>query len=357
MSALNNFTLVEVDFAMLGKKARYEIKFTDKDVNSASINIKLKNNGQVIDLTNYVVTINIQVEDFIIEDVCQMIDRVNGEVQYTFPKASLINGLHYFEISLTEKNANWVKVSPKIYYKVYDTIEHIEINENDNFPVLIKLINKVEELNTTTEGLIQDVDNLNTNITNQESIRRQNEQQRIQAESTRQSQESNRVSVEKQRVNQENARQSNENTREQNEVARVIAENNRQNNENNRQTQESNRQSNEKVRETQENSRQQNENSRQSAFNQLKSDLESLRNDMNSFNVQAKADEQVRKSNEINRQNTFTSKVNEVNDKILDIETRMKKFEAIYDNTHTFEITQSADLTNRKENVLYFYTF
>ena len=126
-----------------------------------------------------------------IVDMATILDEKEGIVEIKFEQVSLNTGISFFELTIMDANHN-TKKSPKIAYRVLDSLSEDAIIESERYPILVNMIKDVDELHTTTENLINDthrlkeqVIELNDTMSQAELVRETNEGVRQQNEASR----------------------------------------------------------------------------------------------------------------------------------------------------------------------------
>ena len=167
---INNLGLhdIVIDFDKMIIHNDTKIYFSENDINTAKIRAKLVKKNEAINLTGTTVSIRLETITETIDDTVTIVDATNGIIEYTFPTNTLIEGVNFFVLFLTEGDST--KVSPKLAYKVLDSIEGTGAVEGTNeYPILIQLIsetnkaiNKASSMQNQLETVI---DNANT-VTN-----------------------------------------------------------------------------------------------------------------------------------------------------------------------------------------------
>lgn len=190
--------------------------------------------------------------------VCKLFDDINSN-KFTFTRDLLKFNKLQMAIEFFDTNEDLIYRTSILTIRISDSIIcDDDVTEDD--PKIIIL-----------DELIQKVNELNTETTENEATRESNEQTRISNENTR-------ISNENKRIEEENKRISAESTRVSNEEKRVESENLRITQEETRQSNESTRTSNEEIREENETQRIANEEIRQENANQLSSTIEKKMN-------------------------------------------------------------------------------
>lgn len=198
---------VLVDFDNVGKKDRSEVRYSENDINSARIYVKCQFKEEDIDFTDCDFLIRTQAGENRIEDAPSFIDYENSIVGYTFPTNALITGMNHIEIMIIK--GDWVKTSPKIYYRVFDGIGESDVASDVYYPILISLIKDVQNLGKEVQVLKDDVAKVNSDITKEEKVRIVNENERKSSELIRIDNEDTRIASELVRVSNENDRIAN----------------------------------------------------------------------------------------------------------------------------------------------------
>ncbi|KPI54827.1 hypothetical protein KW95_01810, partial [Clostridioides difficile] len=243
---------LEIDFSCYeNKNVVKKLIYNENDINTAFINIQLKNNDKVINLTGYEAIANIWKNiGNKVQNPCKILNAELGEIEVPLTRQSLKGaGVNPFTISIM--NEEHSLESPRFYYRVEEAIvSDDDVKNADEFGVLVLLISQVKEVLKDNDILVTRVEKLEDLIEEQEEIRNTQESTREVNESTRQS--------------NEEERRTNEETRQSNEEERKISETTRKESEDVRNTQELTREANEETRQSNEEERRTNEETRQS---------------------------------------------------------------------------------------------
>ncbi|MCU5947423.1 BppU family phage baseplate upper protein [Clostridioides difficile] len=370
---------LEIDFSCYEtKNVVKKLIYNENDINTAFINIQLKNDGKIINLTDYEVIANIWKNiGNKVQNPCKILNGELGEIEVPLTRQSLKGaGVNPFTISIV--NGERSLESPRFYYRVEEAIVSDDDIENaDEFGVLVLLISQVKEVLKDNDILVTRVENLENLIEEQEEIRSTQE-------TTRETNELTRETNEKERKINELTRQTNETTRESNEEERKTSETSRKESEDIRSTQETTReenesirQSNEEERKTNELTRQTNETTRESNEEERKTseiarkeneDIRSTQETTREENESIRqSNEEERKTNELTRQtNETTRESNEEERKTSEIarkenedirstqETTREENESIRQSNEeerkTNELTRQTNETTRESN-------
>ncbi|HBH3722292.1 TPA: hypothetical protein KSK64_001767 [Clostridioides difficile] len=377
---------LEIDFSCYEtKNVVKKLIYNENDINTAFINIQLKNDGKIINLTDYEVIANIWKNiGNKVQNPCKILNGELGEIEVPLTRQSLKGaGVNPFTISIV--NGERSLESPRFYYRVEEAIVSDDDIENaDEFGVLVLLISQVKEVLKDNDILVTRVENLENLIEEQEEIRSTQETTRETNELTRETNELTRETNEKERKINELTRQTNETTRESNEEERKTSETSRKESEDIRSTQETTReenesirQSNEEERKTNELTRQTNETTRESNEEERKTseiarkENEDIRNTQETTREEnesiRQSNEEERKTNELTRQtNETTRESNEEERKTSEIarkenedirstqETTREENESIRQSNEeerkTNELTRQTNETTRESN-------
>ncbi|MCU6153106.1 BppU family phage baseplate upper protein [Clostridioides difficile] len=328
---------LEIDFSCYEtKNVVKKLIYNENDINTAFINIQLKNDGKIINLTDYEVIANIWKNiGNKVQNPCKILNAELGEIEVPLTRQSLKGaGVNPFTISIV--NGERSLESPRFYYRVEEAIVSDDDIENaDEFGVLVLLISQVKEVLKDNDILVTRVENLESLIEEQEEIRNTHEITREENESTRQTNE-------EERKTNESTRQTNEEGRKVSEIARKESEEIRNTHEITREENESTRQINEEERKTNELTRQTNEEERK-VSEIARKESEEIRN---THEITREENESTRQTNEEERKaNELTRQTNEEERKVSEI-TR-KENEEIR-NTH--EITREENESTRQTN-------
>ncbi|VFE70669.1 phage tail fiber protein [Clostridioides difficile] len=385
---------LEIDFSCYEtKNVVKKLIYNENDINTAFINIQLKNDGKIINLTDYEVIANIWKNiGNKVQNPCKILNGELGEIEVPLTRQSLKGaGVNPFTISIV--NGERSLESPRFYYRVEEAIVSDDDIENaDEFGVLVLLISQVKEVLKDNDILVTRVENLENLIEEQEEIRstqettretneltrETNEKERKINELTRQTNETTRESNEEERKTSEIARKENEDirntqetTREENESIRQSNEEERKTNELTRQTNETTRESNEEerktseiarkenedIRSTQETTREENESIRQSNEEERKTNeltrqtnettRESNEEERKTSEIARKENELIRQESISNMQKKIDDKVDEVDNKIVEVNTAKTDMTTTVSN----KITEFEKRFNELENL------
>ncbi|WP_102834040.1 BppU family phage baseplate upper protein [Clostridioides difficile] len=328
---------LEIDFSCYEtKNVVKKLIYNENDINTAFINIQLKNDGKIINLTDYEVIANIWKNiGNKVQNPCKILNAELGEIEVPLTRQSLKGaGVNPFTISIV--NGERSLESPRFYYRVEEAIVSDDDIENaDEFGVLVLLISQVKEVLKDNDILVTRVENLESLIEEQEEIRNTHEITREENESTRQTNE-------EERKTNELTRQTNEEGRKVSEIARKESEEIRNTHEITREENESTRQINEEERKTNELTRQTNEEGRK-VSEIARKESEEIRN---THEITREENESTRQINEEERKtNELTRQTNEEGRKVSEI--ARKESEEIR-NTH--EITREENESTRQTN-------
>ncbi|HBF0595664.1 TPA: hypothetical protein KNN84_003712 [Clostridioides difficile] len=329
---------LEIDFSEYENRKNVVKKmiYSENDINTAFINAQLKNNGRIINLSNYDVIASIwKSTGNKVNTPCDIVNAENGEIEVPLTREALKNaGVNPFTISIV--NGERSLESPRFYYRVEEAIVSDDDIENaDEFGVLVLLISQVKEVLKDNDILVTRVENLESLIEEQEEIRNTHEITREENESTRQTNE-------EERKTNESTRQTNEEGRKVSEIARKESEEIRNTHEITREENESTRQTNEEERKTNELTRQTNEEGRK-VSEIARKESEEIRN---THEITREENESTRQTNEEERKtNELTRQTNEEERKVSEI--ARKESEEIR-NTH--EITREENESTRQTN-------
>ncbi|WP_160111409.1 BppU family phage baseplate upper protein, partial [Clostridioides difficile] len=284
---------LEIDFSCYEtKNVVKKLIYNENDINTAFINIQLKNDGKIINLTDYEVIANIWKNiGNKVQNPCKILNGELGEIEVPLTRQSLKGaGVNPFTISIV--NGERSLESPRFYYRVEEAIVSDDDIENaDEFGVLVLLISQVKEVLKDNDILVTRVENLENLIEEQEEIRSTQE-------TTRETNELTRETNEKERKINELTRQTNETTRESNEEERKTSETSRKESEDIRSTQETTREENESIRQSNEEERKTNELTRQTN----ETTRESNEEERKTSEIARKENEDIRSTQETTRE-------------------------------------------------------
>ncbi|MCC0693841.1 BppU family phage baseplate upper protein, partial [Clostridioides sp. ZZV14-6387] len=246
---------LEIDFSEYENRKNVVKKmiYSENDINTAFINVQLKNNGKVIDLSNYDVIANIwKNTGNKVDAPCNILNAKDGEVEVPLTREALKGaGINPFTVMIV--NSEGSLESPRFYYRVEEGLVNDDDIENaDEFGVLVLLISQVKEVLKDNDILVTRVENLENLIEEQEGIRETNELVRKESEEVRKTSEKTREANELVRKESEEVRKTSEETREANELVRKESEEVRKTSEETREANELVRKESEEVRKTSE---------------------------------------------------------------------------------------------------------
>ena len=329
---------LEIDFSCYEtKNVVKKLIYNENDINTAFINIQLKNDGKIINLTDYEVIANIWKNiGNKVQNPCKILNGELGEIEVPLTRQSLKGaGVNPFTISIV--NGERSLESPRFYYRVEEAIVSDDDIENaDEFGVLVLLISQVKEVLKDNDILVTRVENLENLIEEQEEIRSTQE-------TTRETNELTRETNEKERKINELTRQTNETTRESNEEERKTSEIARKENEDIRNTQETTREENESIRQSNEEERKTNELTRQTN----ETTRESNEEERKTSEIARKENELIRQESISNMQKKIDDKVDEVDNKIVEVNTAKTDMTTTVSN----KITEFEKRFNELENL------
>ncbi|HBH3652756.1 TPA: phage tail protein [Clostridioides difficile] len=305
---------LEIDFSEYENRKNVVKKmiYSENDINTAFINVQLKNNGKVIDLSNYDVTVNIwKNTGNKVDAPCNILNAKDGEVEVPLTREALKGaGINPFTIMII--NSEGSLESPRFYYRVEEgLVNDDDIENTDEFGVLVLLISQVKEVLKDNDILVTRVENLENLVEEQEEIREANELVRKESEEVRKTSEETREANELVRKDSEEVRKTSEETREANELVRKENEEVRKTSEETREANELVRKENEEVRATSEETRKANELVRKEN-EEVRATGEETRK---ANELVRKENEEVRVAQEIDRQNSIKRMEKELTDK------------------------------------------
>ena len=239
----NRIFSLEVDLKNLEVTYNSKALYTNVDLNTSTMMIKMSMDQNALDLTGKTVNAFIKtgIDKNITMQRCEILEATEGIIGLDFKSSALKAGTNTFFLEIKSQNEEIIN-SPLITYKVvelFDTYSSIE--GDNNVSILTELITEVDIAKGSVEVLKNEIAEQERQIEEAEASRKNNESSRIQAET-------NRTNSESTRVTNENNRNQAEITRESNETKRVSAENLRESAENTRQQEEIKRSQNESLR-------------------------------------------------------------------------------------------------------------
>lgn len=181
---------ISLDFNSLSKTLNTQAYFSQSDINTSMIAIQLLNDKNPIILDeSSIVYANIERADgTVVTNKCTIVDASIGAILISFSTlANEIAGTNMFEI-VVRHAGNFKLVSPKVSYKIYDSIDYYYNEPTDEeVNVIDVLVDEVVSLKNT-------VINTNTIINEEMNERELIEQSRQESEAIRELQESARQS-------------------------------------------------------------------------------------------------------------------------------------------------------------------
>ncbi|HGS9636688.1 TPA: phage tail protein [Clostridioides difficile] len=305
---------LEIDFSEYENRKNVVKKmiYSENDINTAFINVQLKNNGKIMDLSNYDVIANIwKNTGNKVDAQCNILNAKDGEVEVPLTREALKGaGINPFTIMAI--NSEGSLESPRFYYRVEEGLVNDDDIENaDEFGVLVLLISQVKEVLKDNDILVTRVENLENLIEEQEEIREANELVRKENEEVRKTSEETREANELVRKENEEVRKTSEETREANELVRKESEEVRKESEETREANELVRRESEEVRKASEETREANELVRRESEEVRKTSEETRE----ANELVRKENEEVRKTQEIDRQDSIKRMEKELIDK------------------------------------------
>ena len=285
------------------------------------VDISLMNNGQPYTINEEAVTVVIRgtkPDTTAIFNRCDILDNNTIRVEIT-QQMSAVAGRGNYEISIMSNLENRTLTSFPFFIIISKSSFDIGyVVSSDEFKLLIEKINQVLELQT--------------DVTNAEAQRNKNETARINAENIRNTNENTRKSNENTRISNENGRKNAETARVNAENARNTAETNRNNAEAQRNASENTRIANENTRKSNENTRISNENGRKNAET-ARVNAENARNDAEEEreNQEAirQANEKIRQQQETKRQTDTATAITNANNATASANTATNRANAI----------------------------
>ncbi|HBG1856400.1 TPA: phage tail protein [Clostridioides difficile] len=305
---------LEIDFSEYENRKNVVKKmiYSENDINTAFINVQLKNNGRIINLSSYDVIANIwKNTGNKVNTPCDIVNAESGEIEVPLTREALKNaGVNPFTIMII--NSEGSLESPRFYYRVEEGLVNDDDIENaDEFGVLVLLISQVKEVLKDNDILVTRVENLENLIEEQEGIREANELVRRESEEVRKTSEEAREANELVRKESEEIRKTSEETREANELVRKESEEIRKTSEETREANELVRKESEEIRKTSEETREANELVRKESEEVRKTSEEARE----ANELVRKESEEVRETQEIDRQNSIKRMEKELIDK------------------------------------------
>ena len=239
----NRIFSLEVDLKNLEVTYNSKALYTNVDLNTSTMMIKMSLDQNALDLTGKTVNAFIKtgIDKNITMQRCEILEATEGIIGLDFKSSALKTGTNTFFLEIKSENEEIIN-SPLITYKVVELFDTYSSVEGDNnVSILTELITEVDIAKGSVEVLKNEIAEQERQREEAETSRKNNESSRIQAETNRTNSESTRVA-------NENNRKQAESTRESNETKRVNAENLRESAENTRKQEETKRSQNESLR-------------------------------------------------------------------------------------------------------------
>lgn len=160
---------LEIDFSNVKPRLFNNIEFKDLDENTSFVSARLLNNGTPIVLTGYTVMVEFSTSlEETVAEYATIVNDSNGEIRIPFKSHVLCEGDSNFEVFLVRDNS--IKLSPKIWYRVFDSIlDKGDVSLESNYPILINLvkdindgINRADRYSNTLSDKLVDINNATT---------------------------------------------------------------------------------------------------------------------------------------------------------------------------------------------------
>ena len=196
-----------IDFNDLFTKSVTNIYYKYGEVGTSSIRAKLVKKNTPIDLTGCRVVINIIDEKGMeIVDTATVLDATKGTIEIVLESIALNTGISFFELTIISEDHK-TKKSPRIAYRVLDSLSEDIVIGSEKYPILVNIIKEVDDLHIATNALSDKTTTLNQDVRNLEGEVRQLNTDMNVAEGAREGNEA--------------TRNTNEGTRQANETARI----------------------------------------------------------------------------------------------------------------------------------------
>lgn len=182
---------ISIDFTkQTGQVISNNMVYTNGDIGTSFMLVDLVNNGVPIFLVGYEILVNITRGDMTkIVGSCEIIDKSKGKIEIPLLSNMLLAGVNNLEIVLIKEGTQMV--SPIISYRVAKTLsgdmEDSDIEASNEYPILITLIDTVNQLKENIETELESITQLKNQVETSEEIRVANEQVRVAQERERQS--------------------------------------------------------------------------------------------------------------------------------------------------------------------------
>lgn len=184
---IKNYSL-DIDFLDYSKNRNVSnnIVYSDADINSTFINATLYLQGEIINLTDCVVTVGVKdLDDKSVVNTCEIISATEGKIKIPFTTSLLPKvGFSKFDISITKEDKKIV--SPSFAFRVLESVTDDDYYESSpTYDILITLLSQVQGALDDINATAEIVEELNITISENEEKRKDNELQRIENENQR----------------------------------------------------------------------------------------------------------------------------------------------------------------------------
>lgn len=153
---------ISVDFSKENDISLYNnLAFSNMDINTAFLEIELLNRGRAINLDGYNIIINIVKENGnkVVTD-CDIIDSEKGLIEIALTPQMLSSRHNFLEISLIKDNTQLI--SPIVRYRttksLISEIDSDDIEESNDYVILIGLIETVENLKEDYRAIVEELE-------------------------------------------------------------------------------------------------------------------------------------------------------------------------------------------------------
>lgn len=150
---------VRIDFTrQTGQTISNNIAFSEGDIGTSLIEVEMVNDDKIINLEGYEIVVNIVRKDkTYIVSTCNILDSAMGLIEIELVNDALVAGVNSIEIVLIKEGRQLI--SPQIPYRVIkNLLVGQEIESSNEYPLLLTLINDVENVKTGYENLMAELE-------------------------------------------------------------------------------------------------------------------------------------------------------------------------------------------------------
>lgn len=194
MSNINKVYPLIIDLVKNVYPVQENILFCQEDTNSAYIDVELLNNGEIIDITNIDVLFNAQRKDGeVIQSLVDKYDPTKGKCRLNLTHSMVEEaGLLQFQIQLT--HGDKISSTQTFFINIERAIVNGDsISEDDNFPVLVELIEKTTRIKNEVDSNLKTISSVKDEINLFNAKIKKDEENRCRAEDIRKSEHATRI--------------------------------------------------------------------------------------------------------------------------------------------------------------------